>query len=103
MLSDISPETLLSYIARVVNEQGQQTQKPISEAFSKFESTVETKIEDLASCQTEAEMRISGLEDEVILLKSKVEKLHTERKAKIIDLEGRSRYDKREFVLIFFH
>uniref|UniRef100_A0A3B3BLX0 L1 transposable element RRM domain-containing protein n=1 Tax=Oryzias melastigma TaxID=30732 RepID=A0A3B3BLX0_ORYME len=110
VLPDISPETLLNYIAKVVGEQGKQTQKSISEAFSKFELAMDTKIEgigkrieevaaiadSIVSRQTDAETRISGLEDEMIPLKSKVvalEKLQTELKAKIIDLEGRSRRD----------
>lgn len=108
--SELSPEALLKHISETVAGEARRTQTIMNEAFAKFESSLDTKIDNIikriddvaaasdlhASRLTEAETRISGLEDEVTPLKRKVAELaraNTELMAKITDIESRTRRD----------
>lgn len=107
---ELSSEALLKHISETVAGEARRTQSIVNEAFARFESSLDIKIDNIikridvvaaasdlhASRLTEAETRISGLEDDVSPLKRKVAdlaKANSELMAKIMDIESRSRRD----------
>lgn len=107
---ELSTEDLLKHISDTVAAEARRTESTMNEAFTRFESSLNAKIdnvikrieevaaenESLATAQAEAESRISGLEDDVTPLKKKVAELakaNAQLSDKIMDIENRTRRD----------
>ncbi|ROL52330.1 hypothetical protein DPX16_18698 [Anabarilius grahami] len=108
--SELSTDALLKMIPAAVAEEGQFIQTSVKESFDKFESMVDTKLDNiikriddvvvttdsLKARQSESETRISELEDGTAPIKMRMEeleKINKELMNKVMDLEGRSRRD----------
>ncbi|KAL0146579.1 hypothetical protein M9458_058210 [Cirrhinus mrigala] len=103
-------EALFKHISDIVSQEGRRTQKMLDDSLAKLESGLNAKVDNiikrideiatvtasLVARQSEAETRISALEDDIAPLKVKLaefEKLNTALSEKVTDLEGRSRRD----------
>lgn len=107
---ELSMEDLHKHIRDTVAAEAQWTETTMNEPFTKFESSLNVKIDNvmkrvedvaaanvsLASSQAEAEVCISGLEDDITPLNKKVAelaKLNAQLSDKILDIANRSRRD----------
>lgn len=107
---ELSTEALLKHISETVAAEARRTEMAMNLALARFESSLNVKMdnamkriedvaaasETLAAAQAEAETRISGLEDDVAPLKTKVAELiktNTQLLDRVLDFESRSRRD----------